>query len=178
MTTTGKRSPLDISRAPAGSRRGITDPGNTVEPSNPGPAQPVDSPPAGDLRKMMKEQPLPNIPKDLIDLGHLSNENATWKAEIFLFQLNTALRSGDASSVEDCFYAPQAYWKDLLALTWHFRTFTSAGSIAAALLELKKLRGLDGLIEMDGDARPGPPHPTLVRQHTTGKVDVNLGCGS
>jgi hypothetical protein len=123
----------------------------------------MDHPPAGDLRKMMKEQPLPVIPQDVLELAAKHSADTAAHAEAVLETLSIALAIGLAEIVEDCFYKPQAYWKDMLALTWHFRTFTSAGVITAALLEMKNLRGLEGNIKIDGDVRFSPANPTLVR---------------
>ncbi|KAK3897232.1 putative indole-3-pyruvate monooxygenase YUCCA4 [Staphylotrichum tortipilum] len=110
---------------------------------------------------MMKEHPLPVVPKDLINFDPGNSEEATARAQAVLDKLNTALAANDVKALEQCFHKPQAYWKDLLALTWHLRTFTGASTIAASLLELKTLRGLEGLVMMDGEARFSPPTPTL-----------------
>ncbi|KAK3897970.1 hypothetical protein C8A05DRAFT_38453 [Staphylotrichum tortipilum] len=133
----------------------------TTETSDPGLAQPVGHQPAGDLRTMMKEQRLPEVPKDLINFEATNNEEATARAQAALDTLNTALAFNDVEALEQCFHKPQAYWKDVLVLTWHFRTFTGAGTIAASLLGLMALRGLEGLVTMDGEARFSPPTPTL-----------------
>ncbi|BCS19584.1 uncharacterized protein APUU_20016A [Aspergillus puulaauensis] len=74
--------------------------------------------------------------------------------------LNVALVSGDAKALEACFYTEQAYWKDQLAFTWHLRTFSGPGRIAASLLETAKLRRLAG-IEADGAAVFLPATPVL-----------------
>lgn len=61
-----------------------------------------------------------------------------------LTSLATALGKGDVEQVKGCFLAQQAYWRDVLAFTWHMRTFTDKSSIAPALVELAKARFADG----------------------------------
>lgn len=75
--------------------------------------------------------------------------------------LGAALRAGDAARVAACFLGSQAYWRDLLALTWHLRTLSDAPAIAPALLALAGRRGWDGRAAVDrASAREvalGPP---------------------
>ena len=119
-------------------------------------------PPRGDLRKMMDQQPLPTLAPGLIDPASMTVDEATNKAFAVLDIFNTALTAGDAETLENCFYADQAYWKDQLSLTYHLRTFSTPGIIAAGLLETAKLRGISKGIEVDGTAMFLPVTPVLV----------------
>jgi hypothetical protein len=94
----------------------------------------------------------------------MSADEATQQALLVLSSLNAALAAADTDALEGCFFLGQAYWKDSLALTWHLRTFTSPGVIAASLLQTKELRGMQGDIKLDGAAQFVPATPVLVRQ--------------
>lgn len=98
----------------------------------------------------------------MIDPASMAGDTATIEARAVLGQLNTALTNGDAEALTICFYTEQAFWKDQLALTYHLRTFSSPGVIAASLLETAKLRDL-GRIEAVGPALFLPVSPVLVR---------------
>ncbi|KAL4806197.1 hypothetical protein BDV18DRAFT_138967 [Aspergillus unguis] len=117
-------------------------------------------PPRGDLRKMMDQQPLRSLRPGLIDPSSMAGDAPTSQARGILNQLNTALAAGDVEALKDCFYVDQAYWKDQLALTWHLRTFSGVGTIAASLHETAKLRKA-GSFEVDGTAMFLPATPVL-----------------
>ena len=113
---------------------------------------------------MMDQQPLPNLIPGLIDPASMAGDEATNQAQVVLGRLNSALAEDDAKMLESCFYADQAYWKDQLALTYHLRTFSLPGVIAASLLETKALRGVTEGIQVDGEAIFLPATPILVRR--------------
>jgi hypothetical protein len=97
----------------------------------------------------------------------MAGDEATIQARNVLDRLNAAFVNGDASALQDCFYTEQSYWKDQLALTWHLRTVSGAGTIAAGLLETAKLRGVEGKgFEVDGAAVFLPATPALVRGYS------------
>ncbi|PYI09585.1 monooxygenase [Aspergillus sclerotiicarbonarius CBS 121057] len=121
----------------------------------------TEHPPRADLRHMMHQHPLPTLTPGLIDPSSMAGDEATTQARAILTRLNTALATDDAKTLQSCFYADQAYWKDQLALTWHLRTFSSPGTIAASLLETAKLRKVSGEIEIDGAAMFLPATPVL-----------------
>lgn len=76
--------------------------------------------------------------------------------------LQSLARAGDAEQAETRFLRSQAYWRDLLALTWHLRTLNDAPAIAPALVELRRRRGWDGRFELDeGSARDVAVGPAL-----------------
>ncbi|RDW70455.1 Monooxygenase [Aspergillus mulundensis] len=109
---------------------------------------------------MMDENPVPSLTPGLIDPASMAGDAATTQARAVLDRLNSALATGDTKTLESCFYAEQAYWKDLLALTWHLRTFRGPSTIAASLLETAKLREV-GAFEVDGEAVFLPATPVL-----------------
>ena len=83
----------------------------------------------------------------------MSSEEPIKQALAVLKTLNDSLAANDAETLQSCFFAEQAYWKDQLALTYHLRTFTTPGVIVANLLKTKTLRGLTGKVEIVGKAQ-------------------------
>lgn len=59
-----------------------------------------------------------------------------------LASLSTGLVAGDADAVQSLFHGTQAYWRDIVALTWHLRTLRDRARIAPALVQLAQARGL------------------------------------
>ncbi|KAF5018331.1 hypothetical protein F66182_9692 [Fusarium sp. NRRL 66182] len=110
-------------------------------------------PPLADLRKMMAEQPLPVVAPGTVDQASMAGEEPTQQARAALERFSAALVRDDAQALVDCFFREQAYWKDSLALTYHLRTLTTPGVIAASLLETKKLRGIAGDLRAEGAAQ-------------------------
>jgi hypothetical protein len=111
---------------------------------------------------MMDELPLPTLAPGLVDPELMAGDAATKQANIVLSRFNAALASNDATELESCFYADQAFWKDQLALTYHLRTFQSPSIIAESLLKTEKLRGVSKGIAVDGAALFLPATPVLV----------------
>ena len=120
-------------------------------------------PQKADLRKLMSQNPLPFVAPGTIDPASMVGDEPSKQARNTLNQLNVALANNDSATLESCFYSGQAYWKDLLAFTYHTRTFATSNVIAASLLETKVLRGLVGGFDVDGDAVFIPATPVLVR---------------
>ncbi|KAK3681771.1 hypothetical protein B0T22DRAFT_472802 [Podospora appendiculata] len=121
-------------------------------------------PPRADLRKMVREQPPPFVAPGTVDPASMGGDEPTKQAVLVLEKLNAALAADDAVALAGCFLggsASHAYWRDQLALTWHLRTFTGPGVIAASLLETKTLRGLDGGFKLEGTATFMPVSPVL-----------------
>jgi hypothetical protein len=117
----------------------------------------------GDLRKMMSQNPIPTIAPGTVNPASMSNGEPTRQANSVLAKLNAAISSKDAEKLEGCFYPDQAYWKDLLAMTYHTRTFSTPGTIAASFLETANLRELVGEFRQQGEAVFIPATPVLVR---------------
>jgi hypothetical protein len=118
-------------------------------------------PPLADLREMMLHQPLPAIYPETIKKASLTREEPTQQARTVLGRLSAALARDDARALADCFFPEQAYWKESLAMTYHLRTFTTPGVIAANLLKTKELRGLATDLTVKGMAQF---HQDLVRE--------------
>lgn len=116
---------------------------------------------------MMNERPVPSLPPGLVDPASMAGEQATIKANAILDRFNAALANRDAESLANCFYASQAYWKDILALTCHLRTFSGPGVIAAALLQTNKSRQIENGVAIDGAAMFLPATPVLVSKKST-----------
>lgn len=91
-------------------------------------------------------RPFPSLPERLpsaesIDAAAIVQET--------LGTLSAGLQAGDVAKVKSSFHASQAYWRDLLALTWHLRTFTDAKAIVPSLLELQRERGWSGALKLE-----------------------------
>jgi hypothetical protein len=121
----------------------------------------ADFPPAANLRAELAKHPLPTIPAD-INVDALSGEQRTSIAEGVLENLNHALSSSNADALARCFFPDQAYWKDVLALTWHLRTFSGARTVAAALAKLTALRKIEGGVKLEGEPMWIRVSPVLV----------------
>ncbi|KAI5456708.1 hypothetical protein BGZ63DRAFT_467875 [Mariannaea sp. PMI_226] len=117
-------------------------------------------PPRADLRQLMAEQPMPVLAPGTVDSASMAGEQPTKIAIDILEVLNTALAADDAERLASLFY-DQAYWKDILALTYHLRTFNSPSVVAASLIETKKLRGLVDGFKLEGSAVFIPATPVL-----------------
>lgn len=111
---------------------------------------------------MMDQNPLPMLTPGLIDPATMTGDAATKQAQSVLSTFNTALAANDYESLASCFFNGQAYWLDQLALTYHLRTFKSAGVITESLLETKALRNIKEQIVVDGAAMFLPATPVLV----------------
>lgn len=126
---------------------------------------------------MMDECPLPALVPGLVDSESMAGNVATEQANIVLSRFNAALANNDAASLEACFYADQAFWKDQLALTYHLRTFKTPGVIAASLLETDKLRNISKGIAVDGAAVFLPASPVLVSEcRMDTRLNTDLQC--
>lgn len=114
-----------------------------------------------DLRKEFSK-PLPIIPPGTVDPGGMSSAEASLQAQTILDSFNSAVNAKDIKALSACFYSSQAYWRDMLALTWYLRTFATPEIIASALLETNNLRGVSGGFELKGEAKFTPATPVLV----------------
>ncbi|KAI1073739.1 FAD/NAD(P)-binding domain-containing protein [Whalleya microplaca] len=121
-------------------------------------------PPKADLRKELC-QPLPFIAPGTVDPTVMGDKEASKQASAVLDEFNLALETNDAKKLEMCFFGDQAYWRDILALTSHLRTFMTPGVIATALLETKKLREATGGMKLEGVANFVSVSPVLQFIH-------------
>ena len=79
-----------------------------------------------------------------------------------LQSLTDGLSAGDNLQLRNAFLSSQAYWRDLLSFTFHFRTFNDGPVIAPALKKLAKERGLvSGFKFVPGSTHDVSPTPTL-----------------
>ncbi|KAJ5621936.1 hypothetical protein N7528_005168 [Penicillium herquei] len=115
-------------------------------------------PPLASLQKDIY-QPLPSFPSGLPELSDAEYRDLVSTA---LQSLSQALDSKDVLKVKSCFFASQAYWRDVLAFTYHLRTISSGGVIAPAMLELSEKRKLgEGFQLMPDSAVKFCATPTL-----------------
>ncbi|KAI0540379.1 hypothetical protein GGR58DRAFT_461129 [Xylaria digitata] len=110
----------------------------------------VEYPPKVDLRKDVHKT-LPTITPGTIDPASMADGKPAVQTQVVLDALNEALASDDTKKLASLFYAEQAFWKDIAALTNHLRTFTTPGVIAAALVQLKAARQVEGTIKLARD---------------------------
>lgn len=109
--------------------------------------------------------PLPVIPPGTVNTP-LNSDEATEQAGIVLDEVNAALAAGDAARLKGCFRDDQAFWRDMVALTCHLRTFSTSTVVSNALLETTKLRGLTEGLQLQGPATFVPVTPVLVSYST------------
>ncbi|KAI1413915.1 FAD/NAD(P)-binding domain-containing protein [Hypoxylon sp. FL1857] len=117
-------------------------------------------PQKADLRKELC-RPLPTISPGTVNPAAMGSGEVSKQVLAALYAFNNALETDDNEKLEKCFFADQAFWRDMLALTSHLRTFTTPGVIAAALLKTKVLRGLKGGLGLDCPAKFIPATPVL-----------------
>ncbi|KAB5545495.1 hypothetical protein GE09DRAFT_967951 [Coniochaeta sp. 2T2.1] len=110
---------------------------------------------------MMSENPVPTSAPGTVNPASMGKGEPTTQAPAVLNDVNAALARKDANRLESLFYPEQAYWKDLLSMTYHTRTFSTPGVIAAGFLETARLRQLVGGFELEGDAVFIPATPVL-----------------
>ncbi|KAK3939378.1 hypothetical protein QBC46DRAFT_459705 [Diplogelasinospora grovesii] len=125
----------------------------------------VEYPPRADLRKDVYK-PLPAVSVSVVGLDDDKQRVQQIAGDFIQQQLNAALRDGSSDKLKGCFLAGNespAYWRDQLALTYHWRTFTGQAAIAAAFMGLEKLRGIvgGGVQMVEGSANYVVAAPTL-----------------
>ncbi|RSL91070.1 hypothetical protein CEP52_014371 [Fusarium oligoseptatum] len=113
-------------------------------------SQQDEHPPAASLRQMMDQQPVPVLDQETVGLISLPGESATEQAFAVLNTFKAAVAAEDANTLQSLFFAEQAYWKDILALTCHLRTFFTPEVIVANFLYTKKLRGVTTEWKLEG----------------------------
>ncbi|KAI1774513.1 hypothetical protein F4818DRAFT_418120 [Hypoxylon cercidicola] len=118
-------------------------------------------PPKADLRKDVY-RPLPKIAPGTVDPSTLTGDIPTTQAKAVVYAFNKALLSNDVEKLASCFYTEQAFWRDIVALTSHLRTFSMSNTIAAALLHTKDLRGVSGNVNLVGKAHFAVISPVMM----------------
>lgn len=111
---------------------------------------------------MIAEHPLPSIDPGLVEAN--DEKEVDCQADGVLDAFNAAAAAGDAEALQACFFPPQAFWRDQLALTYHLRTFFGPSVIAEAFLETRQLRGLSGGLRREGPAQLLAVSPMLVSE--------------
>ncbi|KAI0010778.1 hypothetical protein F4779DRAFT_576077 [Xylariaceae sp. FL0662B] len=122
---------------------------------------PGEYPPKADLRKDVY-RPLPKIAPGTVDPSTMVGDTPTTEAKSAVDAFNAALLRNDAEKLASCFYSEQAFWRDIVALTSHLRTFSMPSIIAAALLRMNKLRGVAGNVQFTGEAHFSVINPVLM----------------
>jgi hypothetical protein len=117
-----------------------------------------------ELRKTLVQYPLPSISPELLGSFSVTGDDLVKQALAVVHALNKALVTEDVQSLEQCFFPAQSYWKDQFALTYHMRTFRSAGAVAANLVATKKLRGIPEGFKLEGVPMVIPVSPSLVSE--------------
>lgn len=128
----------------------------------------VEYPPRADLRRDIY-RPLPVVAPGTVDADVLSADTIRQKeiAQTVIDRLNAALDNNDALALADCFHEGQAFWRDIVALTCHLRTFSMPKVVAAALLHMKAQRGIEGHLKINGAPHFAVVNPLLVCFHLT-----------
>jgi hypothetical protein len=102
------------------------------------------------------------VPPGNVDPATMAGDMPTTQAKAVLYSLNAALVSNDVEKLASCFYEEQAFWRDIVSLTSHLRTFVMPNIVAAALLHMKSLRGIEGDVEVVRDAKFVVMSPVMV----------------
>ncbi|RSL52688.1 hypothetical protein CEP54_010767 [Fusarium duplospermum] len=116
---------------------------------NPIPLQ-DEHPPAASLRQLMDQRPVPVLDQEIVALVSLPGDSATEQALAVLNAFKAAVAAEDPNALQSLFFAEQAYWKDILALTCHLRTFFTPEVIVTNFLQTKKLRGVTTEWKLEG----------------------------
>ncbi|POS69877.1 hypothetical protein DHEL01_v211728, partial [Diaporthe helianthi] len=104
-------------------------------------------------------RPFPALPESLPGPADVDGVALVNQA---LHSLTFALESDDVKQLKDVFLGSQAYWRDLISFTFHYRTFNDGPIIAPALKRLAKERGLTGGFNLvPGSIQDISPSPTL-----------------
>ncbi|KAK1217332.1 hypothetical protein PQX77_020013 [Marasmius sp. AFHP31] len=129
-----------------------------------------------------------NSPFPLPTLDHLgvqfspSSIDATKVAKDWFSSFTEHIASSDANGVASLF-ATESYWRDMLALTWDFRTFIGIDKIKQFLNDRLDLCQLNELkLREDGSLMLAQPQPDLawiqfLFDFKVGKVGIGMGIG-
>ncbi|KAK9416765.1 putative FAD/NAD(P)-binding domain-containing protein [Seiridium unicorne] len=99
-------------------------------------------------------EPLPRIAPGTVNPAAMSSEAASSQAQIVFDGFNAALAHKDVDKLASCFYAEQAFWRDIIALTG--------------------LRGIAGTVEFSGNAHFAVMGPTMTNSPALGCSDKLL----
>lgn len=113
------------------------------------------------LFELMKQNPLPFIPPGTIHAAEMTPDATMTHAIAVVDAFNAAIGAEDEKALA-ALMSQQTLFKDVLAMTSHYRTFKGAEVIAPVLLQLSKLRGLKEPMKITS-AVFVPATPVLVR---------------
>jgi cation diffusion facilitator CzcD-associated flavoprotein CzcO len=87
------------------------------------------------------DHPIPADAAAVDELARSTPSSASGRklANAWLEAFESALRSSDRSAIRDLFLA-EGYWRDILALTWDFRTFAGPELVANGMVDALTLR--------------------------------------
>ncbi|KAM0331628.1 hypothetical protein ACHAQA_003307 [Verticillium albo-atrum] len=109
-------------------------------------------PSRADFRQMLVDRPLPTIAPGIVDPNSMAGDEPAKQASIVLGMFNAAMARADADALADCFLAGQAYWRDILAMTYHLRTFFGPKVISQSLLKTSEFRRISEGFKLDSAA--------------------------
>ncbi|KDQ09026.1 hypothetical protein BOTBODRAFT_37407 [Botryobasidium botryosum FD-172 SS1] len=98
-------------------------------------------------------------------------------AKNWLDQIGTAFQSGDVSTVSTLFF-PNGYWRDLLSLSWDFRTLKGPDEIKKYLSQDVNIEGnLIKDLELEGQAALIQPSPEISWVQARFKFNTSIARG-
>ena len=108
------------------------------------------------------DTPLPTLDRLGVSVSVLSNLDAHKTARQWLASFSKSASSGDALTITSSLLLPDAFWRDMLALTWDMRTFSGQSKIDAFLKDRLALSKLDDFSMRDQYVRLQQPYPDLA----------------
>jgi hypothetical protein len=108
------------------------------------------------------DTPLPTLDRLGVSISALSNLDAHKIARQWLTSFSKAASSGDASTITSTLLLPDAFWRDMLALTWDMRTFSGQSKIHTFLNDRLALSKLDDFSIRDEYVALQQPYPDLA----------------
>ena len=98
-------------------------------------------------------------------------------ADSWLHQLTHCIETGDIDAVASLLLEG-AYWRDMLALTWEFRTFQGVGPIKQFLTDQLPVAHFSTLKLMPGNAEFQQPYPDVAWIQATFSFETEVGLGT
>ncbi|KXN87226.1 putative indole-3-pyruvate monooxygenase YUCCA8 [Leucoagaricus sp. SymC.cos] len=130
------------------------------------------------------ETPLPTLAKLGLESSAFDDVDALKVAQAWVDAFDTACKADDVKAILDLLVDqdPSVYWRDVLALTWDFRTFEGTSSIQKFLqdrLKASEIRNAK-INTTDKGAFPAlqRPYPDLVWIQALFKFETKIGFGS
>ncbi|KAE9404770.1 FAD/NAD(P)-binding domain-containing protein [Gymnopus androsaceus JB14] len=103
--------------------------------------------------------------------------DATYIASKWLFALSTAVTACDASNCAALF-VEHSFWRDLLALTWDFRTFGGSTKIQRMLEDCLAVVQMTAMKMDEASATLQRPYPDIAWVSATFTFETKLGYGA